>query len=291
MKNKFNKTIQEVLLKRAFIFEEFLDTSKTAINDDSKVEKLIEGVDYIKEKFDLSNLDNIFIKKPSQEYKLNYRTNLSRLNEGAKKDTKAWIIEEDGNYYLFKLLTTDHSHFYIHYVYGGKIINELPARVKKLIAVENGKYKRYKSGLLTLKSEGEAKLQAVIEHKNFSRVIKRNDERIIIETSTNEFKNSKFKLCVYLLAISNPTSDITISAFENSGTDIKLTNQKSTDIFTNKESKNDLLTFLIGNNTYGVKEPENALSAQASDDFSLSKAMLKRKNLHSLAENKIKNFL
>ena len=67
---------------------------------------------------------------------------------------------------------------------------------------------------------------------------------------------------------------------------IVIDNQKSTDAFTNKESKNTLMNFLVGNETRGVKEPEKAFSAQASDDYSMSKAMLRRRNLHSLAESK-----
>lgn len=290
MKNKkFDESIRLALQKRAIFFEELLDSSKIALDDESIVEKLEEGTDYRKEQFDLSNLEDIFNKTPNQNYKLNYKTSLAKLDEIAKSDTKAWIVEEDGKYYLFKLLTIDHSHFYVHYVYGGRKINELPGRIQRLITVENKKYKKYDSGLLVLNSEGEAKLQAIIDHKNFSRVIKRTDDRIIIETSSSEFKNSKFKIAAYLLATANPTSDLTITAFEGSGfDDIKISQQKSTDVFTNKDSKDDLLAFLVGNKTQGIKEPEKALSAQASDDFSMSKAMLKRRNLHSLAEHKQK---
>lgn len=268
------------------ILKEERGNAKTfQVSDESTIKKLKEGSDYKKIKFDLSNLDDLFSDAPNPDYKLNYKTDLTDLDAPTNADTKAWIIEEDGVYYLFKLYTVDHSHFYIHYVYGGKQIDSLE-NIKKLITVKDGKYDTYSSGLLKLNSESEAKIQAILDHKTYSRVIVRKDGRIIVETSSQEFNNSKFKICVYLLAKANPSYDITITSLKGDKDKIVIDNQKSTDAFTNKESKNTLMNFLVGNETRGVKEPEKAFSAQASDDYSMSKAMLRRRNLHSLAESK-----
>lgn len=295
MKKKFTDTIKQSLItrtiKKEMVMEELSGSVDDLVNDETTIVKpLYEGKDYSKIKFDLADLDHLFTDKANPDYKLSYKTNLSELDEPANADAKAWIIEIDGSYYLYKIFTVDHSHFYLHYVYGGKKVYDLPLRVRNLITVKDSKYATYKSGLLKLKSESEAKVQAITDHKNFSRVIKRiNDGRIIIETSSEEFNNSKFKISVYLLAKANPDCDITLTGLAGKNENLVITDQKSTNQFFDKDSRNTLYNFLAGNPTKGIKEPEKALSAQASDDFSMSKAMLKRKNLHSLAEHNKNN--
>jgi hypothetical protein len=294
MKKKFTDTIKQSLitrtLKKELVMEELSGSVDDLVNDETTVvQPLSEGKDYSRVKFDLTDLEHLFAEKSNPEYKLSYKTNLSALDEPANADAKAWIIEIDGSYYLYKIYTLDHSHFYLHYVYGGKKVYDLPLRVRKLITVKDSKYATYSSGLLRLNSESEAKIQAIMDHKNFSRVIKRiNDGRIIVETSSEQYHDSKFKICVYLLAKANPDCDVTITGLSGKNQELEITDQKSTNQFFDKDSKNTLYNFLVGNQTKGIKEPEKALSAQASDDFSMSKAMLKRKNLHSLAEHKNK---